>query len=139
VISPSSCGTANQPAGRGQIIHHVARAEGVDVRLAQRPFHRGAVHVPAQNERVGGVEHGVFHWRAQQRIRVVDQVGVHRLVAGHQYRHRALPASARAPGLLPKRRHRARKPRHHHRVQPADVDAQLQRIRGRNPQQLPVV
>ena len=127
---------AAQKARGGQVIHHVARAERLHVGLTQRPLHRRAVHVPAQNERVGGVEHGVFHRRAQQRVGVVDQVGVHRLVAGHQHRHRALPAPARAPGLLPKRRHRARKPRHHHRVQPADVDAQLQRVRGRHPQQL---
>ena len=57
---------------------------------------------------------------------MVHQVGIHGLIAGDEHHERALPAAARAPGLLPKTSHRARKTSGDHGIEPANVDAQLQ-------------
>ena len=69
---------------------------------------------------------------------MVHQVGVQRVVAGDQHDQRALAAPARAAGLLPERRHGARKAGQHHRVQTRDVDAQFQRVGGGQPAQFAV-
>ena len=92
-----------------------------------------------QHVGVGGVEDGGLHRAPEQGRRVVDQVGVHRVVAGDHDHQRPLPASARAPGLLPERRHRPRETGLHHRVEPADVDAQLQGVGGGHSEQIAVV
>ena len=66
---------------------------------------------------------------------MVNQVGVHRFIAGHQDHQRALTAAARAPGLLPEASNRTWEPGSDHGIQPADVDAQLQSRGGGHAEQ----
>ncbi len=61
---------------------------------------------------------------------IVDQIRVQRIVAGDQHDQRTLAAPARAAGLLPEGRNRPGKTGEHHRVQPGNVDTQLQRVGG---------
>ena len=82
----------------------------------------------AEHVRVGRVEHRRLDRRAEQRLRVVHQVGVQRVVAGHQHRERLLAGPPGAARLLPERGPGAREARDQHRVQPGQVDAQLQRV-----------
>ncbi len=67
---------------------------------------------------------------------MVDQVGVERVVAGHQHHQRLVAASAGPAGLLPERGPGAGEARHDHGVQPGDVDTELQRVRGGDPEQV---
>ena len=76
---------AAQEALLGQVRHDGFGAEGGDVRLRERLFHRRAVDVPAQDVGVGRVKHAGLHRPAQQRVRVVDQVGIHRLIARYEH------------------------------------------------------
>ena len=71
----------------------------------------------------------------EQRLGVVHEVLVQRVVAGHEHGQRGLPRTPRAPGLLPEARPPPGPPGHHHRIEPGDVDAQLQgRRRGHPPE-----
>ncbi len=57
------------------------------------------------------------------------------VVAGHEHGRRSSPGPARAAGLLPHRRERARETVQDHGVEPADVDAELERVRCRDAEQ----
>jgi hypothetical protein len=59
------------------------------------------------------------------------------VVAGHQERGRAASGAPGPPGLLPHRRQRPRESVEHDDVEAADVDAQLQRVRRRDAEELP--
>ena len=65
-----------------------------------------------------------------------DQVGVERVVAGHENPQASLALASGAADLLPHRRTGAREPRHHDGVEPVDVDAQLESVGGRHRQQI---
>ena len=69
---------------------------------------------------------------------MVHQIGVQRIVAGDEDHERALASPAGPAGLLPERRHRPRESRQQHRIQPGDVDTQLERVRGRQSAQFTV-
>ena len=85
------------------------------------------------------VEHRVLHRPVQQSLRVVQQVRIHRVICADQHHQCTLAAPARAPGLLPEAGDSAGEAAGYHYVQPADVDAQLQRVRRGNTQQLAIV
>ena len=93
-------------------------------------FGRRAEQLRAKDVRVRRVDDHALDRLVQQRRRMVHQVGVQRIVAGDHHDQRALPAAARAAGLLPERRDGAGKARQHHRVQARDVDTELQRVGG---------
>ena len=122
-----------------QLVHHFGSTEGLNVRAGQRALNGRAVHMPTKQIRIGGIKHTVFHRLAQKRLRVMHQVGIHRVIARHQHRHRMLTPPARAPCLLTKRRNRPRKPRHHHSVQSTNVNAQLKCIGGGHAEQLALI
>ena len=105
-------------------------AEVAHLGLLERQFGCRAEKLRPENVRVGGVDDHPLDRFVQQRRRMVDQIGVQRIVAGDQHHQRTLAAPARAAGLLPERRDRPGKTGEHHRVQPGDVDAQLQRVGG---------
>ena len=117
---------AAQQARFGQLVNHVLRAPGGNRGIIQRLFHRGAIDVAEEDIRIGRVENAGLHRPAQQGLRMVDQVGIHRLIAGDEYYERALPAAAGAPGLLPKARDGPREACRDHGIEPTDIDAQLE-------------
>ena len=85
---------------------------------------------------LAGVEDGRLDRLAEQRLGMGDQVGVQRVVARHQDR-RARPVAAAGPAdLLPHRGAGAGEAGQQHGVEPADVDAELERVGGRQPDQL---
>ncbi len=67
---------------------------------------------------------------------MVDEIGVERVVAGHQHHQRLVPTAPGTAGLLPEGGPGAGEAGHDHGVQPGDVDAQLQRVRGRHAQEV---
>ena len=129
--STPSATSSSSTAAAGGATEHVAH-----VVLGQRQLGRGADELRAQHVGVGRVEHAPLHRRAEQRVRVVHEVGVQGVVAGHEHHERLVARPAGASGLLPERRPRAREPGHHHRVEPGDVHAELERVRRRHAQQL---
>jgi hypothetical protein len=74
---------------------------------------------------------------ADQGLGVVDEVGVEGVVARDQDPERVAGAPAGPAELLPQGRPGARIPRHHHRVEAADVDAELEGTGRSQPEQLP--
>ena len=92
-----------------------------------RPEHVGVVRV----------EDGGLDRCAEQRLGVVDQVGVERVVAGDQHAEGVLAAAPGPADLLPQRRAGAREAGHQHGVEPGDVDAELEGVGGGQPEQPP--
>ena len=122
---------AQQPAV-DQVVGHLGRRPAPNsgqVVVAQRGSSAAAAHrCGREHVRVAGVEHGRLDRLAEQRLGVVDEVGVQRVVAGDQHRQGALPGPAGPAGLLPQRRPGAGPAGEQHRVQPGDVDAELERV-----------
>ena len=137
----------NQPVGRRRSTPSATSSSSTAV--GRRPAeHVG--HVPLGQRQLGGrahqlrrehvgvvrVEHAPLDRRAEQRLRVVHQVGVHRVVAGDEHDQGLVAGPSGPARLLPERRPRAGEAGHDHGVQPGDVDAQLQRVRGGHAEQL---
>ena len=89
--------------------------------------------------RVVGVEDRSLDGPAEDRLRVVDEIGVERIVARDQHRERVAAVAPGATGLLPQRRAGARPAGDEDRVEPADVDAELERVRARHAEEVAVV
>ena len=104
--------------------------------LGQRQLLGGGAQVRREHVLVGGVDDGGLDGPAEQRLRVGDEVGVERVVAGDEHAEGVAVTSAGPADLLPQRGAGAGEPRHHHRVEPADVDAQLERVGRGQPDQL---
>ena len=87
-----------------------------------------------EDVRVGRIGDGRLHRAAEHRLGMVHQVGVQRVVPGDEHHQRppsGVRAAARPPGLLPHRGQRAGIAGEHGRVQPGDVDAELERVGAR--------
>ena len=127
-----------QQAGLGQPVDDLARgrAEQRQVGLGQRVLLRRRAQVRAEDVGVGRVEDGRLDRPADQRLRVVDEVGVERVVAGDQHAERVLGAPPGPPDLLPQGGPGAGEAGDQHRVEAADVDAELERVGGGQPDQL---
>ncbi len=132
------CAPAAQQPGLGQRVDAVAgpRTEQRQVVLGQRQLRGGRAQVRAEDVGVVGVEHVGLDRRPEQRLGVVHQVGVQRVVAGDQHAQRVLAAAPGAADLLPQRRPGAGEAGHQHRVEAGDVDAELEGVGGREPDQL---
>ncbi len=97
---------------------------------AQRRLVGGGAQVRAQHVRVVGVEDRGLDGSAEQRLRVVDQVGVQRVVTRHQDAE-GVPTPAPGPAdLLPERGAGAGIAGEEHRVEAVHVDAELEGVRG---------
>ena len=106
--------------------------------LGQRLLSSCRQQMPRHYIRVLRVNHAGLNRGVKHMLRVMHHKRVQRVVPGDQHRQPLVPGPARTPGLLPQRRQRARPPRDHHHVQPADVNPQLQRARrGHRPQLAP--
>ena len=86
---------------------------------------RGGAQLRGEYVRVRRVEYGRLNLPPENRLRVVHQVGVERVVVGDEYSERILTASARAAHALHEGGAGTRPARHDDRVQSGDVDAQF--------------
>lgn len=128
-FAASSCGIS--PCGRGP--------EEREIGFGEREFGGGRAQVRGEHVRVVGVQDGGFDRLVEERLGVVDEVGVQRVVAGHEHRERALPGAARPPGLLPQGRPGPRVSGDDHGIQTGDVHAEFERGGGGQAEQLPAV
>ena len=112
-------------------------AEPARVVGRERQLVRRARDLRAEHERVLRVHDRALGRAAGELGRMRDVPLVELVVAGDEHRGRAPVGAARAPGLLPHRRQRAREAVEHDRVEAADVDAELERVRGRDAEQPP--
>ena len=125
--------------GVHEIAHRVVEtgAEPALVVGGQRQFVRGARDLRAHDERVLRVDDRTLG-RALRQLRRVRRVPLVELVVARDEDRRGTAAGAPgAPCLLPHRRECAREPVQHDRVEPADVDAELERVGGGDPEQPP--
>ncbi len=116
--------------------HLVRLAEELEVGLRQRQLGGRAAEVRPEDVRVARVQHGRLHRPPEQRLGVVHEVGVQRVVARDQDGERLLPGPAGAPGLLPHRGDGAGPAGEHDGVEAADVQAELEGVGGGDAEQL---
>jgi hypothetical protein len=105
-------------------------AEVGKVLRTQRELRRGAAQLGAEHVGVGRVGHRRLDRPAEQGRRVVGEVVVQRVVPGDEHHQRLPLCPTRPAGLLPQRGQRPRVPGEHDGVEPGDVDAELERVRG---------
>ncbi len=135
---PPGGAAAQLPVGDQPVQRLAGRlaAEHLELVLGQRQLGGRAAQLGAEHVGVGRVGDGGLDGAAEHRLRVVGQVVVQRVVAGDEH-HERLPLRAAGPaGLLPERGQRARVAGQQDGVQAGDVDAQLQGVGGRHPQQV---
>ena len=131
----AAAATAQQPVVdqcRGDIRRSPAQHFGV----GHRQFCCRAEQLRAENIRVRRVDDHHLDRLFQQCLRMMNKVGVQRIVAGDQHDQRALSPPSGPARLLPERRDAARKPGQHHRIEPGDVHTEFQSIGGGQPHQL---
>ncbi len=129
-----SGGAPPQQVALGQLLED-RRGRGpeeVEVGLAQGELRRGGAEVGCQHIRVVRVEHGRFDRAPENRLGMVHQERVERVVAGHQDGQSALSRASRTPCLLPEGGPRARPPGQHHGVEAGDVHAEFEGVRRRH-------
>jgi hypothetical protein len=91
-----------------------------------------------EDVRVRRIDHRGLRGLVEQIRGVGDQVLVERFVLSHQHRERSVRTPARASRLLPHRRTGSRIAHQQRRVQRPDVDAELERVRRGDGDQLVV-
>ena len=101
------------------------RAEQPEIRLGQRQLGGGRAQVRGQHVGIPRIEHGRLD-RMPQDLRVVDEVGVERVVPGDQHRDRAGAPPAGPASLLPQGRPGAWPAGDEHGVQAGDVDPEFE-------------
>ena len=89
----------------------------------------------SQHEWVLGIHDGSLRGATRELGGMRDVPLVELVVVGHEHRRRSAIGAARAPGLLPHRRERSGETVEHDCVEPAYVDAELERVRGRDAEQ----
>ena len=112
----------------GQDLREVFLAEALVVGEGQ--LEGRALHVGEQDVQVLGVDAALLGGAAEEVVGVLRDELVEGRRVGHQHRYRRAAAPARAPSLLPGRSHAAGITEEHGRVEAADVDAQLEGVRG---------
>ena len=120
-----------------EVAHRVieAVAEPAFVVGRQRQLVGRAGHLGAQHERVLGIHDGPLGQSVGQFLRVRGIPLVELIVAGDEDCSRPPARAPGAPGLLPHRRQRPGETVEDDRVQAADVDAEFQCVRRRDPEQ----
>jgi hypothetical protein len=105
------------------------------VALAQRPFEGGREDVPVEDARVRVVQDGGLDTPAHQRLGLPHEELVEGVLARHEHgQARAAPAGA--PPLLAQARDRPREAHRDGAVEQADVDPELERVRGGDAEEL---
>ena len=113
------------------------RAPALELRRGQRLLGRGADQVLAGDERVPRVEHRLLELAAEEQVRVLDDVLVQRV--GHRDQHDQAPSRSCRPTRPMRCHEEISEPGiadEDADVQPADVDAQLERAGGEHRGQL---
>ena len=120
-----------------QLSHHVgeALAEPRFVLGHKRHLVGRAPHLRPQHEGVFGVDHRSLGRALGQLGRMGRVPLVEQVVARHHHRGSAPTLTSGAPGLLPHRGEGSGEAVEHHRVDPADVYPELQRVGGRDSQE----
>ena len=120
-----------------EVAHRVVEpvAEPALVFGRERQLVRRARDLGPQHERVLRVHDRTLGLAVGQLPRVRGVPLVELVVAGDEHRRRAPSGAAGTTGLLPHRRERPGEPVEDHGVEPADVDAELERVRGRDAEQ----
>ncbi len=134
-------GPVPEQASPDKIRQHSPRslaAEQRQVVLGERELRRGAAQLRPEHVRILRVEHRRLDRSAEDRLRVVDKVGVQRVVASHEHHKRTQPFAAGPASLLPQRRQRAGEAGQHHGVQTGDVDAEFKRVGRGDAEQRPI-
>lgn len=124
---PARCPLAQQLRGlqlRQQLGH--GGTEELQVRFGERELRSGGTQVRGEDVGVVRVEDGRLHGLLEQRLGMVDEEGVQRVVAGHQDGQGALAGASGAARLLPQRRPGAGIARDDDGVQAGDVDAEFE-------------
>ena len=136
---PAGGSGAQQPLGAqpGRKVAH-RLAEPALVARFQRSLLGGRRQVRSEHVGVLRAQHRLLDRPVEDQLRMVEQVRVQRVVAGHQHHQRVALAAARPAGLLPERLERPRETGDHHGIQAGDVDPQLQGIGGRHPRQFTI-
>ena len=114
-----------------------ASAERGAVVVVHRRLKRGRGDVTVEHARVRVVEDRRLDPPSEQRLGLAHEVLVERVLGGDEERE-AVAAAAGAAPLLAQARHRAGKADGDGAVEQADVDAELERVRGRDAEQLPL-
>src|SRR5205823_12857601 len=97
----------------------------------------GGRDMAVEHARVRVVEDRGLDATAEKRLRLAHEVLVEGVLGGDEHGEAVASAPGTAP-LLAQARDRARKPDRDRAVEQADVDAELERVRGRNAEQVAV-
>ena len=130
-----------QPRGGVAQLRDVRRAlerlgaERRGVAVVDRGLERGRGDVPVEHARVRVVEDRRLDVPLEQRRRLAHEVLVERVLRGDEDREAVLAAAGASP-LLAKARHRAGEADRDRAVEVADVDAELERVGGRDAEQV---
>jgi hypothetical protein len=129
---------ARQAARGREILDDRAAAcpEGFGLPTGDRLFRRRADQMGSGHGRVPWIEHGSLEGAVEQRIGVRDQVLVQRVRHRDQDDERVSAFAPDAPDPLPRGRARSRVAHEHADVEAADVDAELERARREDREQL---
>ena len=95
----------------------------------ERPLVGGRLQVTGGDVRVVEVDDGLFDAAREQQLRLVHEVLVERVLAGHEHGP-AVPLAAGPAPALAEAGHRSREPGDQRDVEAADVDAELERLCG---------
>lgn len=128
-LRPGDNPAPNQPL-TCEVGKQFAGVECIDFGIGERKFQCRAQQLRAEHVGVVRVGDGGLDRLVQQGLRVVHEEGIEWIVSGHEQDQGALGAASRAAGLLPERGDGAGEPGDHHGIEPCDVDAELERIRG---------
>ena len=114
----------------------VGRALPEDLARLEGHLERRRPQVGQQDVQVVGVDAGLLGRVLEEELRVVDHVLVHRRGRRDEDRDRDVLAPPGAPDLLPRGGDRAGIAGEDGDVEPADVDAELERVRAHDPEDL---
>src|SRR4029079_2470427 len=110
-------------------------AEGLSIAVVERRLEGGGEDVAVEDARVLVVEDRRFHAALEQRLGLAHEVLVERVLARDEHCEPMAPA-ARASPLLSQRGDGSGEANGEHAVEQPDVDAELERVRRRDSEQL---
>ena len=126
------------PSSRDEREEVVDRPGTEHVAGLERALERGAAQVGEQHVEVVRVDPRLLGRALEEELRVVDDVLVDRRAGRDEDPDARLEPATGPPELLPRRRDRARVAGEHRDVQGADVDAELERVRRDDAEDLAV-
>ena len=131
-------GTFAQVAPGHELVQELLRSSAEQFQLGdpERQFGGRGAEMRTQHVGIGGIEDGGFHRNVEDRLGMIHEVGVQRIITSHKGGNGILACPARTADLLEQRRPGSRPAGHQHRVQPRNIDAELQSRRAGDAQEL---